>query len=157
MRRLACLAVVGLVGAPGCAGAQTPEFNVVAPTFVALQVRDVDAAEEWYASVFGLSLANSIDAESGAYRIRILSNDLVRVELVEEGRAAAPPARHFGLFKAGIFVDDAEAALRALRQGGVDTDDDTFFDSALNVRTFVIRDLEGNRIQFMEVCGPSCS
>lgn len=160
-----CVRALLLVGLallpPGTrAAAQAPEspgFQVVAGTFVALQVSDVEAAADWYSETLGLREANRVDAQDGRYRIRVLTASALVVELIQLREAGPPsPAPRHGLFKAGFFVDDLTAAFRWLRSRGVDMDPSTFVDEALNARTFVFRDPFGNRLQIFQSCEEAC-
>ncbi|MDP2481650.1 MAG: VOC family protein [Candidatus Palauibacterales bacterium] len=115
--------------------------------FFAVRVEDVEAAAAWYRDVFDLDLANRLDAEDGRYAVRILSGGGLAVELIEQPDAGRAPDPHLGLFKAGIRVADIESFHQRLLALGVNADPKPIEDSTLNVRTFVFRDPEGNRIQ----------
>lgn len=143
---------------PGAPESATP-IAVEGPAFVALRVADVEAAAVWYAHVFGLESKKSLNGEANAFSIRILGNDRVTVELIEQNGTAPPPERHHGLFKVGFYVDDVTRTLGRLRALGVvspNEDVTVFVDEPLSVRSFLIRDLEGNRLQFFERCGETC-
>jgi len=128
-------------------GEETVASMIRDPVFFAVQVRDVEVAAAWYADVFGMRLVKRLDAEDGRYAIRILSGGPLTVELLHETRAEEPPARSYGLFKAGLQVKDIDRFHERLVARGVDADDRVVADSALGVRTFVFRDAEGNRLQ----------
>lgn len=147
---------IGLFAAPSFAAAQENGYRFVAPSFVAVQVRDLPASVDWYVRALDLTLVNSIDDPDGRYEIRLLSNDLLRVELIWTRTPADERVGPMGLFKTGFFVDDAGAAHAALGALGYDVDSRTFVDDVLSVRTFLMRDPEGNRLQFMEECGTGC-
>jgi catechol 2,3-dioxygenase-like lactoylglutathione lyase family enzyme len=136
--------------------ADTAAPALTGPAFFALQVRDVDTMAVWYREVFGLREANRLEAEDGRYSIRILTGGVMTVELVHERRSVPAPGRHFGLFKAGIHVSDIARFHSRLARLGVDVDADIIVDAALEVRTFVFRDPEGNRLQAFEACGGAC-
>ena len=134
-------------------------ITVTEPVFVALRVRDVEAATDWYQRVFGLDVKKTLDGEDNAFSIRIVGNDTVTVELIEQRGTEEPPGRHHGLFKAGFYVDDAARALERLRASGAVAPDEqvtVFVDEPLAVRTFVIQDPDGNRLQFFERCDDIC-
>ena len=121
-----------------------------------MRVHDVETASAWYRGVFELQEVNRIDAEDGRYFIRILSGGGLSVELIEERNVEQPTDRHIGLFKAGLYVEDIDAFYRHLEEFGVDQDERIFFDDALNARSFVFRDSEGNRLQAFQSCSASC-
>jgi len=148
------MTVTGLEGQRVPSGA--PEFEILGPAFIALQVEDVESAAAWYSTVFSLSQVNEIDAANGRYRIRILTSPALTVELIETRDIARASDRHLGLFKFGFYVDDIEAAFHWFRGAGVDTDSSTFVDNALSARSFLMRDPEGNRLQVFARCGESC-
>ena len=132
-------------------------FNVVGLSFVAIQVRDEAAAADWYSAVLGLAEVNRREASDGRYSIRLLSAQGLSVELIRSSAVAVRPVGSpLGLFKAGFYVDDIEAALVWFRAQGVDTDQAIFTDEALRARSFVFRDLEGNRLQVFQGCGTAC-
>lgn len=144
---------LGMNAVPGQAQTQTlhsRDIGILGPAFFAVQVRDVERASSWYQGVFDLEVASQLDAEDGAYAIRILSSQGLTVELIEERRSETPPERHFGHFKAGLYVVDIEAFQERLVAAGVDVDERVVVDPALGVRSFVFRDVEGNRIQALQ-------
>jgi catechol-2,3-dioxygenase len=128
-------------------------LTVVGESFLAIQVRDDSAASAWYQRAIGLEEQRHLEAEDGRYSIRILRGDGLTVELIRMRGVAAPPESHFGLFKAGFYVVDIEAAHTWLSEQKVEVDAGIFDDEALEVRTFVFRDLEGNRIQLFQKNG----
>ncbi|MCH7565174.1 MAG: VOC family protein [Gemmatimonadetes bacterium] len=155
-----CMVAV-FVWLPGGLGAQDRSegllsFSMVGLTFVAIQTPDVAAAAAWYETVFGLPEVNRIDTPDGLYSIRILSREGLTVELIQTRGALSPSDRHLGLFKAGIYVDDIDAAHQWLIEHRVDSDDSVFIDEALQARSFVFRDLDGNRLQVFELCQGPC-
>lgn len=111
----------------------------------------MDDAARWYRSALRLSEVDRLEAADGAYSIRILSDGRLTVELIRQ-RGAAPQTAvpHLGLFKAGFFVDDIDAAFRWLESIGADTDASVFYDRTLDVHSFVFRDPFGNRIQVFQ-------
>lgn len=132
-------------------------FNLVGSSFVAMHVEDDSAAAGWYESVFGLEEVSRLEAQDGRYSIRILTRPGLSVELTRiSGSSPSPDGPQLGLFKAGVFVDDIERAFAWLRSKDVDTDRDIFTDPALQVRSFVFSDSEGNRLQVFEQCAGSC-
>ncbi len=133
-----------------------PELSLVGLSFVAVRVSDIDAASSWYQSVFGVSEGSRITGDDGRYFIRVLSGGGLSVELIEERGVERPAERHLGLFKAGIYVADIDAFHLRLEALGVDQDATAFFDEALNARSFVFRDSEGNRLQAFQSCADNC-
>jgi len=97
-----------------------------------------------------------METEDGAYSIRLLSGGGLSVELIAEQGVEAVSDQHLGLFKVGIYVADIETFHRRLDGLGVDQDPRICVDETLHVRSFVFRDLEGNRIQVFQRCGNRC-
>ena len=133
-----------------------PGFRIVGPSFLAIQTSDVEAASAWYRRVLNLEEVSRVEAPDGRYSITILSGEQLSVELIRSSQSMPAIGVDHGLFKAGLFVDDVEAAHRWLRANGVDTDAAIFTDEALNARTFVFRDPDGNRIQVFQRCLSEC-
>ncbi len=122
--------------------------------FVALRVSDLDAAADWYTRVFDLREANRLDADD--LSIRVLAGHEIVVELIHQVGDTRPESRHIGLFKAGFIVEDIDAFFARMRERGVDTDRQIFVDGALQMRSFLMRDPEGNRLQAFQRCSAAC-
>ncbi len=133
-----------------------PDVSFDGPTFIAVRVRDIDSAASWYQTVLGLQQVKRMEVEGGAYSIRLLSANGLTVELIAEQGLEPPTRRQLGLFKVGVFVTDIQGFHRRLHELGVEQDTQVFVDEALRVRSFVFRDLEGNRIQAFQRCGERC-
>lgn len=144
-------------GGTAQSGDPTPPFSITGDTFLAIQVTDDSAAAAWYASRFGLEEVNRLTAGDGRYSIRLLTGRGLTVEVIrlpDVGPAEDGP--RLGLFKAGFWVDEIDAAHDWLVERGVDADERIFVDEALGARSFVFRDLEGNRLQVFERCDSDC-
>jgi catechol 2,3-dioxygenase-like lactoylglutathione lyase family enzyme len=140
-------------GGTGVAG-QSPA-QLVGDAFVAVRVQDVEAASSWYIGVFDLVEVNRVEAAD--YSIRILTGPGLSVELIQQSGDVEPAGRPFGLFKSGIFVRDIDAFYREMQRRGVSTDHEVFVDRALQMRSFVMRDPEGNRLQVFQRCAADCT
>jgi catechol 2,3-dioxygenase-like lactoylglutathione lyase family enzyme len=131
-------------------------FGLVGRSFFAVQTDDLDAAVAWYGSVLGLEELRRLAAPDGRYAIAILSDGGLTVELIRSRGASPTQGARLGLFKAGFYVDDIEAAHRWLLDRAPRTDRAISADEAIQARTFVFRDLDGNRLQAFETCPPGC-
>jgi catechol 2,3-dioxygenase-like lactoylglutathione lyase family enzyme len=129
--------------------------------FFAASVDDLDASTVWYRTMLGLVQVHEVESRDGRGRARMLRNGELVVELIqyEASRAGeellgedAHPLQFQGLFKAGVFVDDAHRLHAALRRLGASVDAEVTLDEALRLNTFVLRDLDGNRIQVFAPC-----
>jgi catechol 2,3-dioxygenase-like lactoylglutathione lyase family enzyme len=161
-----------LVGGSSAAGgitqiaAQVPaEIPAVAsPSFFAVSVSDLDAAESWYRRILGLETVRAVQSRDDRSRAVVMRRGDLVVELVHFDGSRSPrtdpgvehPFQIEGLVKAGVFVADAAQWHAYLQGAHVDTDADVVTDETLAVRTFVFRDLEGNRIQVFEGCEQGC-
>ncbi len=152
--------VLLFVAAAAVTGQPEPEQSegpgIIGPTFVAVQVQDLALASAWYRSVFDLEQVNRIIAEDGRYSILVLVGEGIEVELLQVRGASGVDDPALGLFKVGFYVEDIESAHRWIRQQGGDTDDRIFTDEALQARSFVFRDPEGNRLQAFDRCAEPC-
>lgn len=138
-------------------GSPASDFDLVGETFFAVRVQDADEAATWYGAHLGLHELRRLREPEGRFDIRILSRAGLTVELIEQLGTVEPQAeRRAGLFKAGFYVSDIDAAWAHLRTGGVATDPVIVIDETLQARTFILRDLDGNRIQVFQRCASEC-
>ncbi len=134
-----------------------PPFEVVGPSFFAVQVRDDSAAADWYRRAFGLAEVRHSEAADGRYSIRLLKRGGLTVELIRFGAAVEAADPRLGLFKSGFHVDDIDAAYAWLAELGTKLDQRISSDEVLGSRTFVLRDPEGNRLQIFSTADPAQS
>jgi catechol 2,3-dioxygenase-like lactoylglutathione lyase family enzyme len=132
-------------------------FNEPLGSFFALSVKDLNASSAWYQQKLGFKVVKqggvSPDGKSSAM---ILDRDGFVLELVHHKQAVNgntlrkdyKPYLVYGIFKVGLIVDDADHTAQRLRANGVPIANDPFTDEALHMRSFIIRDNEGNYIQF---------
>ncbi len=114
--------------------------------FLALRVRDAEAAAHWYSRTFELTLANRFSTD--AYEQRILQGDGLIVELVQlkSGMTAAAPAG-LGFMKGGYVVDDFDGKVRRWRAAGVIFLGRIIYDDKLKLNAAALSDPDGNMIQ----------
>ena len=141
------------------AAAMNPEPGPLASArgaFIALSVPDADAAAAWYSEKLGLKVVMR-PAEQGGVQMIALSGGGLMVELIEQRgsspmRQIAPQIAHdtmvHGLFKAGVIVDDWEGLVAGLKARGVPIAIGPFPASAEQRANLIIRDNNGNYIQF---------
>jgi catechol 2,3-dioxygenase-like lactoylglutathione lyase family enzyme len=144
-------ALLACVLSPRSVAAQDPEpgFQIEGSSFMALIVQDLDVMAGWYEEVLGLREVNRLAGAAGV-AVRILRNEGLVVELIRLGETERPPDRHLGLFKTGFHVSDLDAALGWLQAHDVETVGEIFTDDALEARSLVFRDPEGNRLQMFQ-------
>ncbi|HUF71139.1 MAG TPA: VOC family protein [Longimicrobiales bacterium] len=117
--------------------------------FVAISVSDHDAMVGWYTAILGFNIESSgaNDQRKGS----LLSRDGMLLEIAEfEGGRKRSVESHedHGIFKLGYLVSDIEAIHEELDAMGVEMFFPIVEASGGMLRTFGIRDLEGNIVQF---------
>jgi catechol 2,3-dioxygenase-like lactoylglutathione lyase family enzyme len=124
--------------------------------FIALSVPDAEAAAAWYSDKLGLKIIMRPPEQGGVQMIALGGGGLL-VELIEQQGAApirqiAPQVGHdtmvHGLFKAGVIVEDWEGLVAGLKARGVPIAIGPFSASAEQRANLIIRDNNGNYIQF---------
>ena len=138
--------------------------NVASPVtsaqgaFFALSVPDADAAATWYSDKLGLKVIMRPPERNGTQVIIVGGGGLI-VELIEQQgsvslKEAAPAVKHdtmvLGVFKAGVIVNDLDSLIAALKARGVPIAMGPFPRSAEQRANLIIRDNNGNYIQFAE-------
>jgi catechol 2,3-dioxygenase-like lactoylglutathione lyase family enzyme len=132
-----------------------PPFKTTG-AFFALSVADLEASRQWYADTLGLRVVLQPPPYEGITTVVLEGGGLI-VELMRHpasvpARSAAPALTHpgpiHGYFKAGIVVDDFEAALAGLRKRGVRIVVGPFPAGNGQRANVMIQDNAGNLIQF---------
>ena len=143
-----------------CALAQQPgpppAFNEPSGSFFALSVKNLDATAAWYKQKLGFHEIKQSASPDGKSRAIILERDGAVLELIHHKQAVSGNALMkgyktylvHGIFKVGFIVDDVDHTLQRLKANGVPVYNGPFNDEALHMRSFLIRDNEGNIIQF---------
>jgi catechol 2,3-dioxygenase-like lactoylglutathione lyase family enzyme len=132
----------------------TPDFEAQG-AFLGLVVTDLDASRHWYESNLGLRFvkrSKSPRAEIIVLKGRNIFIELIHIEtssaakLAEDNKETHAP----GLFKAGVILGnkDFESLAGYMRNRGVEFIGGVFEDKEMRVRTFLVKDNGGNRIQF---------
>ncbi|HWC20566.1 MAG TPA: VOC family protein [Terriglobales bacterium] len=132
-------------------------FKAVSGAFVAISVPDLDASTNWYEETLGLGIVKHAVSPDKKSAVTILQGNGLSVELIWLADAVSlskiAPALHGshevqGIFKAGLFVDDLDAALTQLKSRRVSLAFDPFFDASMQCRMFAIHDNNDNILQF---------
>jgi hypothetical protein len=128
------------------------------PYFVAVIVRDLDASILWYESLFRLSVARRESVPDRRIRMAILESSNLLIELIEDKSALvrtqllekSPEGTNIqGHFKVGFKVHNMDAFLKRLKVLKIDVGR-VYSDSASKKRNFLMKDPDGNLIQFFE-------
>lgn len=130
----------------------------VKPYFSAVVVKDVAASSRWYCSVFDMKVKEEMKDNAGAYSIHVLESPDFLMELLQlKGsleKATALSGRPQGTelqghFKIGFKADDMDALIKKLASLHIDVPQ-VWTDPKTKKRNFLIKDPDGNLIQFFE-------
>jgi ketosteroid isomerase-like protein/sugar lactone lactonase YvrE/catechol 2,3-dioxygenase-like lactoylglutathione lyase family enzyme len=125
--------------------------------FIAVSVADLDRMLAWYRDTLGFSVHRSGISPNGQIRFALLRSGAALVELLQipgaVPRAEAAPRttgshQIHGFFKSGLVVADIDRAYRRLQGMGVRFDYDLGRPAENPMRSFGVRDPEGNLVQF---------
>lgn len=136
-------------------GQTAPGFQ---PYFSAAVVKELAASVKWYQSVFDLKVKAEMNDPKESYRIAILESPNYMVELLElkgsltkeellKDRGEGAEAQ--GHFKIGFKISDTEAWLKHLKNLGIDVPQ-AWTDAKTGKKNFIVKDPDGNLIQFFE-------
>jgi hypothetical protein len=127
--------------------------------FLALSVSNADATSKWYEDVFQLRLLKEIKTPDGSVHIRIIGNDHLLVEIIQQkdsktiADAGVDPRQPYelqGIFKAGIYVRDIFQAEKYLKQKEVLVKHGVFDDAETQTKSLIITDADENLIQVIQ-------
>jgi catechol 2,3-dioxygenase-like lactoylglutathione lyase family enzyme len=125
--------------------------------FFALSVADVDAMSAWYRDKLGFRIASHGEAPNKIAKFAILEAEGSILEMIQRSDAkplakAVPGAKGayevHGIFKAGFHVADLDAVHKRVKERGIPVAYDLMPAKDVDLRSFTIRDPEGNLIQF---------
>lgn len=133
-----------------------PAFNEPSGSFFALSVKDLNATSAWYKQKLGFHEIKQGASPDGKSRAIILERDGAVLELIHHKQAVNGTALRkdykpylvHGIFKVGFIVQDADHTMQRLKANGVPIANGPYTDEPMHMRTFMIRDNEGNYIQF---------
>jgi methylmalonyl-CoA/ethylmalonyl-CoA epimerase len=132
------------------------------PYWVALSVPSVEAATAWYREQLGFALLERKDFPSYEVKIAILELNGFRLELIEHRRALSPAevqrripeiqdwSHVHGFVKLAFLVEKVAPVAERLRRQGVKFQTQVMPADGLWGDSFIVRDLNGNWIQFAE-------
>ena len=149
------LSLILLLAAAQPAPVGDPAFKTNG-AFFAVSVADVDASARWYAEKFGMKIVMQPPEREGTRMIALEGGGLL-VELIDDDKAvplktAAPQIerdyRVHGIFKSWIVVEDWDRLVATLENRKVPIAIGPFPASAEQRANLIIRDNDGNYIQF---------
>ena len=124
--------------------------------FAAIIVKDMPTSVEWYKKVLNLKeISRNKNAKMELEQVN-LKNDLLHIELIYLKSAISPQAlnnkrqRHTGLFKIGVRLDNIGQWIIHLKSKKIVQEQDIVVNPVSKKKMFVIKDPDGNRIQFFE-------
>ena len=141
---------------PSPSPAASPSLTAVGG-FFAISVADLAASEGWYEAKLGLEVAMRPPV-SGGTEVVVLGGVGLEVELIHQEKGVslddiAPPLDDptllHGIVKAGVIVDDLDAAVALLEARNVPIAYGPYPATAEQQANLIIRDLEGNLIQLI--------
>ena len=141
---------------------QQPPFPPPSGAYFAISVRDLNTSAQWYKQKLGFHEVKQGASRDGLSRAIILETDGVLLELIHHKRATSARSlikgykgayQIYGVFKIGLLVQDADHTLQRLQANGVQIANGPYTDDGLHMRSFFIRDNEGNIIQFLSRIG----
>jgi catechol 2,3-dioxygenase-like lactoylglutathione lyase family enzyme len=157
-RGLACGCLAAAVAAVASPAEKIEAPAGLRPYLVALSVGDIDAAAAWYVRVLGLRIADRKDFPAQGLKVAFLEADAFRLELVELKGSVSPgscvnvtnPASLRGFGKYAFQVDDVESLVGRLRKAEVSILHDFRSAADPSERSIIVKDNEGNWLQFFE-------
>jgi catechol 2,3-dioxygenase-like lactoylglutathione lyase family enzyme len=128
-------------------------------SFIAIIVSKMDVSISWYQDVLGFKRTSYVDVPERGFKQANLSRGMMDIELIELNVAITQDAaltnhptatRIQGLFKVGFQVNDFDGWLLHLTNSKVEFGGSVVTDSESGKRMLIIKDPDGNRIQFFE-------
>jgi catechol 2,3-dioxygenase-like lactoylglutathione lyase family enzyme len=143
----------------GCAtaGPAAPAAPSHRGSFFAISVADLAVMSSWYRDQLTMRVLASGEAPNQIAKFAILEGNGVLIELIQHAKASdrsalAPQAAEahliHGIFKAGMVVDDLDGLYAGLKQRGATIAHDIMPAKDVPMRSFIVRDPEGNLVQF---------
>ena len=132
-------------------GTEAPAFTAQG-AFVAIVVTDLDASMHWYESSLGLHVVKRGKSPRVPAETAVLGGHNLFVELIHHDGKQLPRVDNEAsvprLLKAGVIVEqkDFDTLATYLQKRGIEAG--IFEDKEMGARSFLIRDNDGNLIQF---------
>jgi catechol 2,3-dioxygenase-like lactoylglutathione lyase family enzyme len=123
--------------------------------FFAVSVSDLASASKWYQEKLGLHLLKEGSAQDGKVHFVLLEGDGTILEIIQHkdavSRTKSAAGEEYllhGIFKMGMMVDDLDGVYRRVKENGIPIAYEIMPARDIPYRSFLIRDNEGNLIQF---------
>lgn len=128
--------------------AESPAIN-----FFAVEVARVDTAVQWYSKNFGMEVVNKYIDDQQGYKVYILKSPTMMLELMElaanKGMQRGDD-KMFRICKVGFGIRNFDQFYASLQANKVNFFGPVHTDPRTKKRNFLIRDPEGNFLQFLE-------
>ena len=127
--------------------------------FTAIIVSDIDKSIEWYKNGLGFEVLNRFDSEKRGFSQANLKTGNTILELIELKSSVrieeiypnyTKKTRLVGLFKTGFLVSKFDKWLQHFKKLKLQFHGNVVKDKKTNKRMFILKDPDGNRIQFFE-------
>ncbi len=134
---------------------KSPTTNLeLSDGFAAFIVKDIQQSITWYNKSFGFELINETHLEDRGIKMANLGLGNTKIELIESATVIDPLDNQkglvLGIFKVGYVVSNFDAWKDHLLNLGLISERLVVTDPVTNIRTLIITDPDGNRIQLFE-------
>ena len=129
------------------------------PYFIAVIVNNMDTSIAWYADKLGFEIINRMDSEARGFKQANLKRGDMLLELIETNNTVRQEdiisnkpgkVRVAGFFKFGLLVNDFDRWEAYFSEAGIELMGSVVKDPDSGKRMVLIKDPDGNRIQFFE-------
>lgn len=153
-KKLTCL-IASIMLFLGTHASDTTIFRATG-AFFALSVADAEASSKWYREKIGMNIIMQMPKQD-KHTVVVLEGGGLIVELIQNDDALplskvtsgiTNPILVHGIFKAGVIVEDLDKLVAIFRKRDVDIAYGPFPSRPGQRSNFIIRDNEGNMIQF---------
>ncbi len=119
--------------------------------FFALSIADINTTSHWYRDHLGFTIVKSGEAPNKIAKFALLQNGDAVIEIIQHAnakpRTGAAHEAH-GIFKVGFHMRDLDAVYARVKAHEIPIAYDLMPAKDIALRSFSIRDNEGNLIQF---------
>lgn len=158
MFRSVCITGALALNAALIAAAAPPPPRGLRPYLVAVSVANLEASAGWYEDVLGLRVVDKKAFPESGIKIALLEADGFRLELVELRGSVSPstctdvsnPAALRGFGKYAFQIDDLAEFVKGLERRGVAILHDARSAPKDGERSVIIKDNDGNWLQFFQ-------
>ena len=135
---------------------QEKQLSTPTPCFTAIIVNDINSAVAWYTDVLGVKeISRNTKLSIGLEQVN-LKRESIQIELIylksaiNSNNLVSKKQRLTGLFKIGFRLENFDQWTQRLKIKNILHEQDIVVDPISKKRMFVIKDPDGNRIQFFE-------